>query len=104
MEGRGARRRQLMDRLLALVDRSLGGGEAVSDAEWDALRASAAGHARSLELVGRLHGVVAECNREIEARRAAGTDVAPLREAIVEYVRSTVAEKSRPEGSGAPQA
>jgi hypothetical protein len=47
---------------------------------------------------------VAECNREIEARRAAGTDVARLREGIVEYVRSTVAEKSQPEGSGAPRA
>ena len=47
---------------------------------------------------------MAECNSEIEARRAAGADVAPLREAIVEYVRSTVAEKSRPAGSGTPQA
>jgi hypothetical protein len=99
-DGPVVRRQQLMDRLLALVDRSVGGGEAVPDAEWDALRVASAGHARSLELVGRLHGVVADCNREIEERRAAGADVAPLREAILEYVRSTVAEKSRAPVSG----
>lgn len=103
-DGAGARRQLLMDRLLGLVDRSVGRGEAVPDAQWEALGASAAGNPRSLELVARLRGVVAECNREIEARRASGADVAPLREAIVEYVRSTVAEKSRPAGGGETEA
>jgi hypothetical protein len=93
-DGPGERRRLLTDRLLALVDRSLREGQAVTDADWDALRATAAGHSRSLELVERLRAVVADCNREIEARRAAGADVASLREAIVDCVRTTVGGKA----------
>jgi hypothetical protein len=102
--GTGGLRQTFIDRLLALVDRGVGGGEAVPDAEWEALRASAVGTPRSLELVGRLRAVVAECNREIEARRAKGEEVDSLRQEIVEYVRGAVTEQSPPAGGGRPGA
>jgi hypothetical protein len=82
-----------MERLLGLVERSLGAGEAVPDAEWEALRSTAAGHARSLELVERLRTVVAECDREIAAGHLGEPDAAALRTAILDYVRRTVSEK-----------
>jgi len=98
--GTSGLRRAFVERLLALVDRSVGGGEAVPDAEWEALRASAVGTPRSLELVARLRAVVAECNRAIEERRAKGEEVDSLRQDIIEYVRGAVSAPSRPPGSG----
>ena len=98
----GARRQLLIDRLLGLVDRGMGGGEVVPDAEWEALCALAAGQPRSLELVARLRAIVAECSREIEARRAKGEEVDSLRRDIVEYVRGAVLAPARPDGGRGP--
>jgi hypothetical protein len=94
-------RQRLIERLLGLVERGIGQGIEVPEGEWQALRAMAAGQPRSLELVERLRQVVADCAREIEARRQAGDDVAPMRQAIVEHVRTTVAAASPAPVSGA---
>ena len=87
-------RQRLVERLLGLVERGIGQGIEVPEDEWQALRAMAAGQPRSLELVERLRQVVADCAREIETRRQAGDDVGPMRRAIVEHVRKTVATAS----------
>jgi len=87
-------RQRLVERLLGLVERGIGQGIDVPEDEWQALRAMAAGQPRSLELVERLRQVVADCAREIETRRQAGDDVGPMRQAIVEHVRKTVATAS----------
>jgi len=84
-------RQRLIERLLGLVERGIGQGIEVPEEEWQVLRAMAAGQPRSLELVERLRQVVADCAREIETRRQAGDDVGPMRQAIVEHVRKTVA-------------
>ena len=93
-------RKRLIERLLGLVERGIGQGAEVEEGEWEALRAMAAAQPRSLELVERLRQVVLDCAREIEKRRLAGDDVAPMRAAIVEHVRSSVAAGPQAAGPG----
>lgn len=92
--GTSEERQRLIERLLGLVERGIGEGAEVSEDDWQALWAMAQGQPHSLELVERLRQVVADCAREIEKRRLAGDDVAPMRRAIVEHVRTNVAGAS----------
>lgn len=92
----GGLRARLVERLLGLVERSVGRGERLPEAEWEALRGLASGHARSLELVARLEAIVADCVREIDARLASGEDVGSLRADIVAFVREKVAPAPLP--------
>jgi hypothetical protein len=89
-----ALRARLTERILGLVERAIGRGEALPPSEWQSLRALASGNPQGLELITRLEAVVRECEQEIEARRRGGAsngDLAELRAGIVEYVRQTVA-------------
>ncbi len=94
------RRGELTERLLGIVERTVGQGEALPEGEWEALRTLAAGHPRSLELVEKLQQVVTDCTREIDERKLSGGDLQQLRQAIVRFVRETVC----PDPKGAGQA
>jgi hypothetical protein len=94
-----ALRARLTERILGLVERAIGRGEALPPSEWHSLRALASGNRQGLELVSRLESVVRECEQEIESRRRGGAsngELSELRAGIVEYVRQTVAPGASP--------
>jgi hypothetical protein len=85
---------QVSDLLLGILEREIGRGEARSPEDWVRVRAVAAGHPGTSELVDSLEGAIRNCNQEMDSRFGnAGADVSKIRQSMLMLIRVSLLKK-----------
>jgi hypothetical protein len=85
---------QVSDLLLGILEREIGRGEARRPEDWARVRALAAGHPGTTELVTSLEGAIQTCNQEMGSRFAsAGVDVSRIRQSMLSLIRVSLLKK-----------